>query len=273
MKQTLVLLLCLVCGLTASGQTAAAEYEQAYDVAYTRKTDAYSRERLKLDVYYPKDQRECPVVVWFHGGGLTGGSKEIPEPLRGKGMVVVGVNYRLMPRVTIADCIDDAAEAVAWVFSHAADYHGSPRKVFVAGHSAGGYLTMMLGLDRRWLGRYGVEPDSIRGLMPFSGQAITHFAHRERHGRGNLQPSADEFAPLYWVRRTPVPMVLVTGDRELELFGRYEENAYLWRMMKLCGNPETYLYELDGYNHGDMARPAFHILLQHVGRILKGAGR
>ncbi|MDE6403128.1 MAG: alpha/beta hydrolase, partial [Muribaculaceae bacterium] len=64
------------------------------------------------------------------------------------------------------------------------------------------------------------------------------------------------------------PYVIITGDSELELFGRYEENAYMWRMMKLVGHPEVYIYKLDGYNHGDMAAPAFHILKNHIKDIL-----
>ena len=40
------------------------------------------------------------------------------------------------------------------------------------------------------------------------------------------------------------------------MLGRYEENAYMMRMMKVAGHKETYLYELDGYNHGEMAVPA-----------------
>jgi len=48
------------------------------------------------------------------------------------------------------------------------------------------------------------------------------------------------------------------------MLGRYEENAYFWRMMKVSGHKETYLYELDGYDHGSMAAPAFHILKNHI---------
>ena len=46
--------------------------------------------------------------------------------------------------------------------------------------------------------------------------------------------------------------------------GRYEENAYLWRMMKVAGHEETELHELGGFNHGEMAAPAFGILLKVV---------
>ena len=63
-------------------------------------------------------------------------------------------------------------------------------------------------------------------------------------------------------------MLLITGDRELELLGRYEENAYLMRMMKVVGHTETKIYEIDGYGHG-MTAPAFPLLLNEVERITK----
>lgn len=244
------------------------KYVTKNDISYTAKADSYARERLKLDVYYPQDKTGCPVVVWFHGGGLTSGSKEIPERLREKGLVVVGVNYRLLPNVTVDKCLDDCAEAVAWVFAHAADYGGDKRHIFVSGHSAGGYITMMLGLNRQWLARYGVSADSIAALVPFSGQAISHFSYRQMNGIGNLQPLVDEYAPLYWVRKDCPPMTLITGDREYELFGRYEENALLLRYMKLAGNTTTELYEIGGHGHGAMMEPSFHILLNTIDRIL-----
>lgn len=243
-------------------------YQTANDMPYSTSGDAYARERCKLDVYYPTDLKDCPVVVWFHGGSLTSGSKFIPSQLMNLGMVVVAVNYRLLPQVAIGECIDDAAAALTWVFREVGRYNGSSKKVFVSGHSAGGYLAMMLGLDKRWLGKYGVDADDIAGLIPFSGQAISHFSYRKMQGIDNLQPTIDEFAPLFHVRKDASPLILITGDRELELFGRYEENAYLWRMMKLVGHTQTYLYEIDGYGHGPMAEPAFYILHQWIKRLL-----
>lgn len=64
-------------------------------------------------------------------------------------------------------------------------------------------------------------------------------------------------------------MLLITGDRELELFGRCEENAYMQRMMKLAGHQQTTLYELQGFDHGGMAEPAFPLLLKEIKRIEK----
>ena len=246
----------------------AQSYRQANDISYTSKTDAYSLERLKLDIYYPEGVSDRPVVVWFHGGGLEGGNKEIPAQLREKDLVVVGANYRLLPRVTVRETLDDAAEAVAWVFRHIQEYGGDPHKIVVTGHSAGGYLSMMLCLDKEWLKTYDVDADNVMMYVPFSGQAITHYNVRKMQGIPPLQPTIDEFAPLYWVRGDCPPLVLICGDRELELFGRYDENQYLARMMKLAGHQWTYLYEIAGHGHGGMVAPGFHILETHLRQML-----
>ncbi len=237
------------------------------DISYTRKTDNYSRERLRLDVYYKENTKDLPVVVWFHGGGLTSGEKQFPWKLKEKNCVLVGVNYRLLPNVTIDKTIDDAAEAVAWVMGHIREYGGDTKKIIVSGHSAGGYLTMMLALDKKWMARYGKDANDIAAYIPFSGQAISHFSYRKMNGIDNLQPTIDEYAPLYWVRKDCPPMILLVGDRDLELFGRYEENAYLQRMMKLVGNHTTELYEFGGHGHGGMMEPGYHILEWWVKKI------
>lgn len=238
------------------------------NIQYKNGKDTYIKERCKLDICYDKSKKNSPVVVWYHGGGLTSGQKEIPGLLKKQGFVVVGVNYRLLPKVKIDECLDDCAAALAWVFQNISQYGGDAKKIFVSGHSAGGYITTMLGLDKTWLSRYGVDANNIAGLIPFSGQMISHFAYRKMNGIDNLQPTIDKYAPLYHVRKDAAPLVLITGDRNIELFDRYEENAYMWRMMNLIGRPDTQLYELGGYGHGAMAQPAFHILIQTIHKML-----
>lgn len=247
-----------------------AQYKQVNDIAYTPKSaDAYSKERCKLDVYYPEKKKDAPVVVWFHGGGLEGGNKYIPEEMKNSGCVVVTVNYRLLPKATIDQCIDDAAAAVAWTFSHVAEYNGDPKRIYVSGHSAGGYLADMIGLDKHWLDAYGVDADAIAALFPFSGQVITHYNIRKQHGIGPLQATIDQYAPLTFVRPDAPPVFVISGDRELELYGRYEEQAYFWRMLKLTGHKKVYLYEMQGFDHGAMPSPAFHILKEYINGKIK----
>ena len=205
MKRQIVCMTMLLVGLLANAQ----EYKTVSDISYTTKTDVYAQERLKLDVYYPEGVKDCPVVLWFHGGGIEAGQKEIPEKLKGKGYVVIGANYRLLPKVTIDKTLDDAAEAVAWVFRHAEEYGGDPNKIVVTGHSAGGYLAMILCLNKAWLKNYDVDADSVWLYAPFSGQAITHYNVRKMQGIPPLQPTIDEYAPLYWVRKDCPPLVLI----------------------------------------------------------------
>ena len=245
-------------------------YQLVTDIPYYNEqvsnADSYVKERCKLDVYYPVDKQNVPTVIWFHGGGLTGGNKEIPDALKKQGMCVVGVNYRLAPKVNAPAYIEDAAVAIAWVFKNIDKYGGNPSLIFVSGHSAGGYLTCMVGLDKQWLAKHNIDANKIAGLIPLSAQTITHFSIRKERGIPDTQPIVDMYAPLYHVRADASSLLLITGDRELEMLGRYEENAYLARMMKIAGHKETKLLELQGYDHG-MTFPAFPLLLQEVKRI------
>lgn len=250
-----------------AGAAVTVPYQLASDLPYRDSASApddYARERCTLDVYAPTGEHNLPVVVWFHGGGLTAGAKAIPEHLKEQRIVVIAANYRLLPRATISDCIDDAAAAVAWAFQHAEQYGGNRRLIFVAGHSAGGYLAAMVTMDAHWLAGHGVAAADLAGLFDISGQCITHFALRESRGQPATQAVVDQFAPLYFVRKELPPILLVTGDRELELFGRYEENAYFWRMLKLAGHPRVILHELQGFDHGGVGEPAQALILRYL---------
>lgn len=221
--------------------------------------------RCKLDLYYPSGGKPFSTVVWFHGGGISKGNKSIPVPLRNKGVAVVSANYRLSPNVAAPVYIEDAAAAVAWTVRNIGRYGGGdPTRVFVSGHSAGGYLASMVGLDPQWLGAHDLKPEALAGLIPFSGHTITHFTVRKEQGIGGRQPTIDSFAPLYHVNKNAPPMLLITGDRELELLGRYEENAYFRRMMQEVGHPDTTLRELEGFDHSGMPEPAFPLLLDFM---------
>lgn len=265
------ILVLLACSIALHAQNYRWEKSVAYRTEY--KND-YMKQKCVLDVYYPTDKKDFPTVVWFHGGGLTVGNREIPRELREQGIAVVGVSYRLCagnkdPKainadVTTDDAVDDAAAATAWVVKNIARYGGNPSKIYLAGHSAGGYLVSMIGLDKSRLAKYGVDADSFAALIPFSGQAITHFQNRRDRGISDYQPLIDEHAPLYYVRKDCPPILLICGDREREMLGRYEENAYMWRMLKIIGHPAAYLYELQGFDHGTMSHPAHSILLEYI---------
>ena len=270
MKRSFLSILFIAFCLFTNAQTNA--YTSVSNLSYYPESeieaDDYIKERCVLDLYYPDNKEGFPTVVWFHGGGLTGGNKSIPKELMNEGMAVVAVNYRLYPKVKAPVYIEDAAAAVAWVFNHIEEYGGDPDLIFISGHSAGGYLTSMVGMDKRWLKKHEIDANRIAGLIPFSGHTITHFTVRKERGIEGTQAVVDDLAPLYHVRKDAPPLLLITGDREMELMCRYEENAYMMRMMKVVGHPDTRLYEMVGYGH-NMLTPAFPLLIREVKRIVK----
>ena len=245
-----------------------ATYIEEKDILYRGEKNItdYMQERCVLDLYYPEGIESFSTVVWFHGGGLKAGNKHIPNTLKNEEIAVVAVNYRLSPNVKSPAYVEDAAAAVAWVFQNIEKYGGDRNKIFVSGHSAGGYLTSMIGLDKSYLDLYGIDADDIAALIPFSGHAITHFTIRAERDIDGTEVVVDNMAPIHHIRKDAPPYIIITGDREKEMLGRYEENAYMYRMMQVIGHEHTLLYELDGFNHGQMANPAMYILLDYVKR-------
>lgn len=269
-RKLFVFVIFFVVDITLSAQPV--EYVTDINIHYypdaTNKKDKYINERCILDIYYPKNQKGFATIIWFHGGGLTSGNKEIPQALKEKRYCVIGVTYRFYPTVKAPAYIEDAAAAVAWTFNNIKNYGGDPTLIFVSGHSAGGYLASMVGLDKRWLKAHDIDANKIAGLIPFSGHTITHFTIREERGIKGTQPIVDDLAPLFHVRPDAPPLLLITGDRELELLGRYEENAYLMRMMKVAGHKDTRLIELQGYDH-NMVEGGLPLLLKEVKRVIE----
>jgi len=266
--------LVLSCGY-AVAFSAETKYVTKTDISYVDEavslSDEYIKERCVLDIYYPEGVSGYSTIVWFHGGGLKNGNKSILEGFKEKGLAVVAVNYRLHPKVKAPVYIEDAAASVAWVFKNIETFGGDASRIFVSGSSAGGYLTSMVGLDKRWLAVHGIDANRIAGLIPLAGHTITHFTVRAERGIEGTQPIIDDLAPLYHVRADAPPVLLITGDRELEMLGRYEENAYMMRMMKVAGHKDTRIFELDGYGHSpkDAAAPLIVKEVKRIDKMLK----
>lgn len=263
--RNLIALLLIAFAVSLSAQTT---YKTEKDISYISpsETDAYRKERCKLDVYYPVDKKDYPVIVWFHGGGLEGGSKDIPRELKDRGYGVVTVNYRLSPRAVNPAYTEDAAEAVAWTFKNIEKYGGSKNLIFVSGHSAGGYLALMLALDKSYLAKHDIDADDVAAWFPLSGQTMTHYTVRKERNLPAGIPTIDVFAPISHARKDTPPIFLITGDRNQELAARYEENAQLAAVLKSIGNTEIYLYELQGFDHGEMHAPGCLIMVNYIRR-------
>lgn len=261
-KEFILFLLLLFVNFTGFSQN----YGLTKDISYVSETekDLYKIERCKLDIYYPTDKKDYPAIVWFHGGGLEGGEKGVPQELKEKGMAVIAVNYRLSPKATHPAYIDDAAEAIAWVFNNIESFGGNARKIYISGHSAGGYLALMVGLNKSYLNKYGIDADRIQGLIPISGQTNTHFTIKKERDLPYDIPYIDEYAPISHVRKDAPPILLITGDKGLEMTARYEENAHLYAILKAVGHKDVTLYELEGFDHGAVYAPGCYLVIDWI---------
>lgn len=234
--------------------------------AATRNDDGIKyadRPGCVLDVRVPADVTNFPTVVWFHGGGLTGGTRHF-VPLTDEKIAQVAVSYRLLGRDAKRgeDCIEDAAAAVAWTLKHIAEYGGDAGKVFVSGMSAGGYLTMMVGMAPAYLAKHGFKPTDLAGIVPISGQATTHFAVRKFAGDEDPQylPKIDALAPLRWVGADLPPILDVCGQPPYEWKCRSEENRLLIASCVALGHGNARFVECDFCNHGR----TFHAALPYL---------
>ncbi len=165
----------------------------------------YAAERCKLDVHIPKKlAKPMPVLIFLRGGGMTRGHKSFPrhQVAFKPEFILVAANYRLSDkRAKCPDYIEDAAVAAAWVVRNIEKYGGDPEQVFIAGHSAGGYLSAMVGPDPRWLKPHGLDPRKcFAGVLPVSSQMSAHFNIMKERGQEG-KTVIDEYAPIYRLRR------------------------------------------------------------------------
>lgn len=215
----------------------------------------YEKERCVLDIYLPIKTKNFSTLIWFHGGGLKNGNKngatKMAESLVKAGIAVVVPNYRLSPKATYPAYIQDAAAAVAWTRTHIPEHGGDPKRIFVSGHSAGGYLTLMLGVDPHYLHDAGLEATDLAGYIPVSGQTMTHYTVREERGIGQFTITADEAAPVHFSRKDTPPFLVLYADHDMA--ARAEENAYFVAIMKGAGNKNITGQLITDRTHGTIA--------------------
>lgn len=233
-------------------------------------TNTYMKTKCKLDVSYIRNGKKLPTLIFFHGGGLTSGGKFFPNgALEDDSVIQVAAGYRLSPNVRCPAYIEDAAAAVAWVIKHINEYGGDVNKIYLSGVSAGAYLASMIYLDKSYLFRYGLDPDSLAGLFSYSGQMTTHYqVCNELFGGSYTFDSKyiDKYAPLYHIRKTIKPIYFYTGDSSLDLSGRYVQNVQISKELTKKGNSQIYYIQLKGFDHNTFLPSA----ISGTSRVLSG---
>jgi arylformamidase len=139
-----------------------------------------SRPRERLDVFPARTDRTgagkgtgAPVLVFIHGGYWRSLDKSdhsfIASAFARKGVCVVVPNYELCPDITLPGIVMEMVRALVWTHRHIAEHGGDPRRITLAGHSAGGQLAaMLLTCDWRAVDR-SLPPDLVTRALSISG--------------------------------------------------------------------------------------------------------
>lgn len=121
------------------------DVRQVFDIPYARLPEG---KELLLDLYLPTNREKPRLIVFIHGGGWkTGSRKNSPTGFLVKnGYAVASIEYRLSTEATFPAQIFDCKGAVRWLRANAAQYGYDASRIGVMGESAGGYLTVLLGV-------------------------------------------------------------------------------------------------------------------------------
>jgi len=252
----LALLLCL-----ATSTATAIETKVIKDISY--KDDVisqtpYEQERCKLDLTVPVGAKGFATCVYFYGGGLKKGSKdlaseycaEIRQSFAQAGVAVVTPDYRLSPKVKYPAYVDDAAAAFAWTVKHIAEHGGDPHKVFIGGHSAGATLALLVGMDPNRLKPHGLTLGAVAGITQISAQVLTHYTIREERGQSRYAITCDEAAPAFYIKKSLPPILTIYAQNDM--LSRAEENMFFISTLKAAGHSENYSLRVDDRDHGSV---------------------
>ena len=176
--------------------------------------------RHRLDVHTGAEPAAAaPVFLFVHGGGFTGGDKNVPGTPRydlvgawavRHGWIGVTMTYRLAPEHRWPAGGQDVAAAVAWLRGNIAGYGGDPGKIVVAGNSAGAVHVASFVAGHGSGSLYGV-----RGAALLSGVYDLDLAHRggPEHVYYGDTP-AEAASTLPGLLDSPVPLLFSVAERD-----------------------------------------------------------
>ena len=185
----LVLGAALWMGLSCAAQAVdLSKYKAFPDVEYK----VTNEKALTFDLYLdPKITWRMPLVIYIHGGGWSGRTKEdglvYAESFLKRGYAFATINHRLSGEAVFPAQIEDAKAAVRFFRAHATEYHINPDRIGVFGHSSGGHLSSLLGTTNG-------DPAFDDGSNPNVSDAVQ--AVCDMSGPVNFLAPAPAMAPL-----------------------------------------------------------------------------
>jgi acetyl esterase/lipase len=214
--------------------------------------------RQKLDIYLPKNSRtsEAPkkVIIFYYGGNWDSGEradyKFAAEALVSQGYIVVIPDYRVYPEVLFPELMADPVSAAKWVKANIKNYNGDASKVFLAGHSAGAHIAVMMAINAEYLAVASLKPNDFVGIVGLAGpydflplksdRLKTIFGHEAAQWKSQ---------PINFVDGKNPPLLLAVGMKDGTVWPRNSIN--LAKKIKE-NNGQVEVVEFANYGHVDM---------------------
>lgn len=203
---------------------------EIHDIPYT--SNQPTNPKQTLDLYLPENTHNNPVLIYTYGGSLTAGSKtrvaHMAQQFAKQGIIVAAVDYRLHPEVSYPAPVEDLAQAVRWVYDNIKKHGGNQHNLFLAGHSSGAYLTLMITLDPAFLTQVNLNNNIFNGVIAIS--ALTDLSRDLENRIGTVWPNQPKSilsaSPVNIAHASTPPMLLMYAlndwpDRRIEMQDLY----------------------------------------------------
>jgi acetyl esterase/lipase/L-ascorbate metabolism protein UlaG (beta-lactamase superfamily) len=226
---------------------------------------------LKLDLYIPQNiEGPLPLVVWIHGGGWLGGSKENPpaKPLLERRFAAASISYRFSNAAPFPAQIHDCKAAVRFLRANAKTYNINPDRIGAWGASAGGHLAALLGTSGSMkaldgtVGKFLETPSVVQAVcdwfgpsdlltMPIGKRQFTEGQDPELKLLGGplseKRDLAELASPITHVTGSAPPFLIMHGDQDNLV--PLAQSQLLHDLLKAQGVDSTLLV-MEGKGHG-----------------------
>lgn len=210
---------------------------------------------LKMHIYEPAGHNakdKTPAIVFFFGGGWTGGSPRqfFPhcEYLASRGMVAMSAEYRIKSKhnTTPFECVKDGKSAVRWIRAHAAELGVDPKRVAAGGGSAGGHVAACTGVidgleEEGEDAKISARPDALALFNPVADTT------RLAAAASKMGPEPEKISPAHHVDKGDPPTIIFHGTKDTTV--PFENVERFAKRMKEAGN-RCELVPYEGQGHG-----------------------
>ena len=249
-----------------------------YGNAEEQKLDIYSQGQWIGEPYYWKsDSINHPTLVYIHGGGWLGGSKDHVTPFiiayLQKGWNVVNVEYRT-GESTAPLAVDDCMAAIQWLSRNAKSYNIDREQVVISGESAGGHLALITGMINILRGShrfYSGDSLKIKAIVNWFG--ITDIAgvddfYKKQNQESNytciwvgdprrMDSISKAFSPVNRIQSSTPPIISIHGRKDSVV--PYEQAVTFHELLKKAGVKNELVTIDDGKHLGFTDKEYQHI--------------